>query len=205
MRKIFTTIVIVLGFYSLTSAQQKEKGNVEFGVNVGLNNAYVEDGNSNQHTDGVAGFNVGISADSYFSNRWSLKVKAIYDQKGWGNGYLDFGDAEEDGVSYKLNYITVPVMANWHFGRTRNWYLDFGPYVGFLTSAKAGGYDVKSAFNTVDGGLSVGIGIKIPVNENTKFFIEYEGQGGAANIFNDTGDGSSIQNVRGSLDIGFNF
>src|ERR1700744_4075931 len=142
MIKIFTTLVIVLGFYGLASAQQKN--NVEFGFNVGLNSAYVEDGNSNMHTNEIAAFNLGVSADAYFSDRWSLKVKAIYDQKGWGDGYLTDGSGNEiDHIDYKLNYITVPVMANWHFTRSRNWYLDFGPYVGFLTSANAGGYDVK--------------------------------------------------------------
>lgn len=204
MRKLFTTLVIVLGFYGLASAQQKT--NVEFGVNVGFNSSYVQDSNSSEHADGVSGFNAGISADAYFSDRWSLKVKAIYDQKGWGNGYVtDDSGNEIDHVSIKLNYITVPVMANWHFARTRNWYLDFGPYIGFLTSASAAGYDVKSAFNSVDGGISLGIGVKIPIADRTKFFIEYEGQGGVSNVFSSTTDGSNFQNVRGSLNIGINF
>ena len=213
MRRIFTTLIIVLGFYSLSSAQgfygpssaTPQKGSVEFGFNIGLNSAYVQDANSNQHTDGVAGLNVGVSAETYFSDQWGLKLKVIYDQKGWANGYLDFGDVEEDGVVYKLNYITVPLMADWHFGRSKNWYLDFGPYVGFLTSANAGGYDVKSAFNTVVGGISLGLGVKIPISNKAKFFIEYEGQGGVSNVFQETSDGSNVQNVRGSLNIGVNF
>jgi hypothetical protein len=205
MRKLFTTLVIVLGFYGLASAQA-QKGNVEFGVNVGLNNSYVQDSNSEQHTDGVAGLNVGVSADDYFSDRWSLKVKVIYDQKGWGNGFVtDDSGNEIDGVNIKLNYITVPVMANWHFGHTRNWYLDFGPYVGFLTSANAAGYDVKSAFSSTDGGVCLGLGVKIPISDRAKFFVEYEGQGGVANVFNNSSDGSNFQNVRGSLNIGVNF
>jgi hypothetical protein len=205
MRKIFITLALMLGFYGLASAQA-QKGNVEFGVNVGLNNSYVQDSNSDQHTDGVGGFNVGVSADDYFSDRWSLKVKVIYDQKGWGNGFVtDDSGNEIDGVNIRLNYITVPVMANWHFGRTRNWYLDFGPYVGFLTSANAAGYDVKGAFSSTDGGVCLGLGVKIPIADRTKFFIEYEGQGGVANVFNNSSDGSNFQNVRGSLNIGINF
>ncbi len=204
MRKIFTTIVIVLAFYSLATAQ--EKGTIEFGVNVGLNSSTVQNNNTTDQADYLAGFNLGVSADAYFSDRWSLKVKAIYDQKGWGNGFVTDNQGNEvDGVNIKLNYVTVPVMANWHFSRSRNWYLDFGPYVGFLTSASAAGYDVKSAVNSVDGGISLGIGVKIPIADKTKFFIEYEGQGGVSNVLKDSGDGSNFQNVRGSLNIGINF
>ena len=205
MRKIFTILAIVLGFYSLASAQE-QKGNIEFGVNIGLNNSYVQESGTSQHTNGVTGFNVGISADSYFSDRWSLKVKLIYDQKGWANGYLtDVNGNEIDNVDYKLNYITIPIMANWHFGHTRNWYLDFGPYIGILTSAKAAGYDVKSAFNTVDGGLAFGIGIKILISDRAKFFIEAEGQGGVSDVFSNNNNGPSLQNSCSSLNIGVNF
>src|SRR5215217_4305682 len=117
MKKLFTTLFAVLGIFTLAHAQQS-KG-VEFGVGVGYNGATVTNGN-NQSTKSKSGFNVAISADNYFSDRWSLKVKAIYDQKGWANGYLKVGATTYTGVDYSLNYLTVPVMANWHFGKTRN-------------------------------------------------------------------------------------
>jgi hypothetical protein len=206
MKFFFTTLLIVTGLYTISFAQDKNK--VELGVDVGYNNSYVSTGSSNVHSATVSGFNIGVAADYYFSDRWSLKVKAIYDQKGWGDGFLtDANGNETNSVSFKLNYITVPVMANWHFGRSRNWYLNFGPYLGFLTSAKetADNHDVTSYFNSVDAGIALGIGIKIPINDKTKFFIEYDGQGGVSNIFKYTSDGSSLQNVRESFNIGINF
>src|ERR1700761_5824453 len=103
MTKFCTTLILVLGFCGLASAQQVKK--VEFGVDLGYNTGYVQDGNSGQQTDAVSGFNAGVSADTYFSDRWSLKVKVIYDQKGWGNGYLtDFDGNEIDHADFKLNY-----------------------------------------------------------------------------------------------------
>ena len=98
-------------------------------------------------------------------------------------------------------------MANWHFGKTRKWYLNFGPYAGFLLSAKASQYtgSVKEAFNSVDGGLAYGIGVKLPVSEKAKFFIEFDGQAGVANVFKNSGSSSNIRNGRGSFNIGFNF
>jgi len=206
MKKILTTLLIVLGIATIASAQTK--GNVEFGVNVGYNGAYVIETGSNYNSPAVSGFNVGVSADYYFSNAWSLKVKATYDQKGWGDGYLTDGQGNTiNGVNYKLNYITVPVMANWHFGRTRNWYLNFGPYVGFLLSAKedAENTNVKDFFNSTDAGIDLGIGVKIPVSNKAKFFIEVDGQGGVSNIIAVSSDGSSVQNARSSINVGFTF
>lgn len=204
MKKIFTTLFVLLAAYTIASAQTSQ--GTEFGVNIGYNSAYVTDGQSNQTTAFVSGFNAGVSADHYFSDRWSLKVKAIYDQKGWGDGFISTSSSQTNGINFKLSYITVPVMANWHFGRNRNWYLDFGPYVGFLLSAKAAGYntDLKDGFNSVDGGLALGIGYKFPINETTNFFIEYDGQSGVTNIFKDSNGGNYL-NARGSFNIGINF
>ncbi len=203
MTKIFAALLIAMGICTASLAQVKNS--VEFGANIGYNGAYVQESGAYNHTDGVGGFNVGVSAEYYFSDRWGIKGKVIYDQKGWGNGFLDEPDGSTiEGVNFKLNYVTIPIMANWHFGRMRNWYLHFGPYAGFLVNTNAGGTDVKDAFNSSDFGLDVGIGIKIPVSNNAKLFIEYDGQSGVSNIFN-SGDGSSVQNVRESINIGFVF
>src|ERR1700740_3361518 len=128
MQKFFTTLLVALCF-GTAAFSQKRAGDVEVGVNVGLNLATVSADqytNSDYHT----GFNAGVSLDYFFSQAWSIKVKAVYDQKGWKNGFMDNGNSQSYTTDYKLDYITIPVMANWHFGRTRNWFLDFGPYVG---------------------------------------------------------------------------
>jgi outer membrane protein W len=202
MKKIFTTLFIILGSYVLTSAQQK--GSVEFGADVGLNTSYLY--SSISSSDIILGLNAGLSADYYFSRSWSIKIKAIYDQKGYGGGNSQVGDGPvNNNVDFRFNYITIPVTANWHFGRTNNWYLDFGPYIGFLTSAKEtdNNLDVSSAVNNIDAGLALGIGLKIPISNHQKFFIEYDGQSGATNAYNDSYN--KVQNLRESINIGIDF
>jgi hypothetical protein len=208
MKKIFTTLCLLVGIYSFTQAQSRNKN--EFGIDIGYNGAYLIANNSYESTDVISGLNVGLSVDHYFSRTWSLKVKAIYDQKGWGNGFIIFNNNNNNpvtinGVNFKLNYITVPVMANVHFGQTKNWYLDFGPYIGFLTSAHANyqNLDVTDMVNSTDGGLALGIGVKIPISRKTRFFIEYDGQSGVAHVFRDSYD--NAQMIRGSFNVGLNF
>jgi opacity protein-like surface antigen len=205
MKKILSTLIIAFSIYFSASAQIRTSD--EFGLNIGYNAANVYESGSNYHSDYNSGVNLGFSAEHYFSDSWSIKGKLIYDQKGWGNGYLTFPDGSEiDGVNFHLNYLTVPVMANWHFGRTRNWYLHFGPYVGFLlnaTESSNSGVDVKSAFNNTEVGFDAGIGVKFPVSNHVKLFIELDGQAGFNNLFKESD--SSVQTERSSINFGMLF
>ncbi|MGX7668554.1 porin family protein [Flavobacterium pedocola] len=207
MRKILLA-VLALGFAVSVGAQTK--GDVEFGVNLGFNSSSVS--SQDDTSEYSSGINFGGSIDYYFSDRWSIKGKLIYDQKGWDEGfiYIDSNDPMFPSgyyeTDYNLNYLTIPVMANWHFGKKRNWYLNFGPYVGFLMDAKETRFDldVKDAFNSTDAGLAFGIGVKIPLNDKLRLFIEYEGQAGLSDLFEYTEE-DNYTNSRGALNIGLNF
>jgi opacity protein-like surface antigen len=205
MKKIITTLLIFSGFYSVAFAQTKNTA--ELGINIGYNGAGVAYSGGNETSDYTSGFNAGVSGEFYFSDRWSIQGKLSYDQKGWGNGFLAFEDGTEiDGINVHLNYLTIPVTAKWHFGRQRNWYLNFGPYAGILLNANesSNSADIKEAFNTADFGLALGIGVKIPISNRMKFIIEYDGQAGITNIFKDSPD-VTVQNVRSSFNIGLAF
>jgi opacity protein-like surface antigen len=201
MKNCAFTIMVLLGLSTSVFAQKK--GDVEFGVNIGYNNSSVSD--SYDSSDTGSGFNLGGSMDYYFSNSWSVKTKLIYDRKGWDNGFIEdeFGSTITD---FNLDYLTVPVMASWHFGNKRNWFLEFGPYVGFLLNAEETrfGTDVTDSFNETDFGLALGIGVKIPINDKLKLFFEYEGQGGLVDIFKQN-DYSAVTNSRSSINVGLNF
>lgn len=205
MRKTIKLIVAIVCLCNY-EANAQEKGNIEFGIGGGLNLATITEGNNTYNNGGTrTAFNAGAFGDFFFSDRWSLKVKATYDSKGWQNGFI-----ENNNTNYSVqgamvaNYITVPVMANWHFGKTRNWYLNFGPYVGFLMDANVEGYNAKPLFKTVDAGLALGIGVKIPLSERCKLYFEYDGQGGITNIAKES-DGYSFKNSRSSLNVGLVF
>jgi len=204
MKKLLISLLALAGIYSTAKAQNANSN--EFGVNIGVNQSTVQYSGTGENSDYRGGFNLGISGEHYFSDRWGIKVKVIYDQKGWGNGFLQLDDGTIiDHVDYHLNYITIPVMANWHFGRLRNWYLDFGPYFGFLTSASetSNTADVKQFFNNTDVGIAFGLGVKVPVSNRATLFFEVDGQGGFSNVFAQS-DGT-YQSIRSSLNIGLLF
>lgn len=208
------SFTLLVTFFLSSSTYAQTKGVVDYGAHIGYNSSTVS--NSSDSATRGTGINVGLVIDYYFSNSWSIKGKLIYDQKGWDKGFIEFYDLNEFDpnlpggsgpykTNFELNYLTIPVMANWHFGRTKNWYLNFGPYVGFLMSAKetAFGTDVKDGFNATDFGLALGIGVKIPVSDKLKIFIEYDEQTGISNVFKESDE--SITNSRSALNVGVNF
>lgn len=196
-------LAIVFTVISSLVVFAQEKGIIEFGGNLGLNYSRVSNLDKGI-TDSRTAFNIGVSGEYYFSDRWGLKAKIIYDSKGWSNGFIYNEYTSVNTITdFKLNYITIPVMANWHFGSTRKWYLNFGPYIGVLTSAKDSklNTDLKEAFNTTDFGLAYGIGYKFSVNEKMKMFVEYENQGGVSDIFKNSLN-SSVTTNRGAFNLG---
>lgn len=203
MRKLFT-ILLLTGTCFTAFAQ--EKGSFEFGFNVGYNAATVTSG-SMTNTSYRSGFNVGAVGDYFFSDRWSIKAKLTYDQKGWDNGYItNLDNGQSFATNYRMDYLTIPVMANWHFGKKRNWYLNFGPYAGILLSSTETklNTDLKEFSTSADLGLALGIGVKIPIAKRVKIIFEADGQGGLTNIFKET-DGTTIRNSRSSLNTGLVF
>lgn len=178
------------------------KGDVEFGASLGVNFSNIT--NDDFDTDTATGLNVAFSTDYFFNDRWSIRGKLIYDQKGFDDAYYVDIDGNGYATNINMNYLTIPVMANWHFGKKRQWYLNFGPYAAFLMSAKEteGGEDVKDAFTGSDFGLEFGIGVKIPLNDQLKLFIEYEDSAGFSDV--SEGDGT-FRNTRGGFNIGLNF
>jgi len=204
MKKIFTTLFAVLGIYTMAHAQTKNQN--EFGFNLGINSTYVSSSAQLGTATGLLwGFTAAVSAEHYLSNDWGIKAKVIYDSKGWSDGYIQDNTKTVTGVSYSLNYITIPITANYHFGHDKNWYANAGPYVGFLLNAtdNYNNSDLKSKFNSTDAGLDLGLGIKFPVTKSLKAFFEYDGQLGFANVLANSSPGAVME--KASFSVGLKF
>jgi len=174
------------------------KGDKEFSVHIGYNSAFITEPNrnTNNNSESVTGLFAGARADFYWSDRWSFQTGVYYDEKGYT--FNDF-----DGV--KLSYVALPLNVNWHFGKNRRWNLNFGPNVSLLLSADDNGTDVKDFYKSIDIGLDLGIGHKIPIGDNY-IQLSLNGLGGIINIFDIEGDSPlEARNNRSNLAVGFIF
>jgi len=185
-------------FVNLSFTQTKN--DVEFGIITAMSVSNVSE-SYDQKTKSLIEYSGGAFGNYYFSEQWSLKLKAIYERKGFAEGFY-----ENKKTDIVFNMISVPVTANYYFGNNNNWYLNLGPYVGFMIAAKATWFntDITRLFNSTDYGIAGGIGYKLPISDKLDVFTEIDNQAGLSNIFKDN-LGSAVRNNRLSFNLGIIF
>ena len=190
MKKIIVTIAVVLTA-TFTNAQLRASGAIELAPQIGYSSSNYFGGDAGSLNNPVTGVAFGITGDYFFNNRWSIKSGLLFQKMG----------TEVAGFEDNLSYTTIPVNANWHFGSTRKWYLNFGPSLSILTTAKnENGDSIKDFFNTTQIGLNFGIGYKIEVAKNFSVLIDYQGVSGLTDIIKDSE--FSTSNNFGSFNVG---
>jgi opacity protein-like surface antigen len=115
-------------------------------------------------------------------------------------------------VTIKADYLNIPLMLK--YGVTDKLFLEFGPQLGFLLSAKSKieetydgetyseEQDIKDSFKSIDFGLN--FGVSFDVAENIMIGVRYNL--GLSNIIDeeDSGD-DKLQNAVFSLSVGYRF
>src|SRR5690606_3756104 len=123
----------------------------------------------------VSGIQLGIYGNYFINNRWSLRTGLLYQKMGVNNYDLAIFINE---YSERTNYITVPLTVSYHFGAKRNWYMNYGIGVGFLTYAEAnygngnGFVDINNLANSTHFGVNGGIGYKFEISPKLLIVIE---------------------------------
>lgn len=203
MKKILLSLITITSF-SFANAQTKDKGTIEITPKIGYST--FSESNENDSTDSNSGVTFGATADYYFNNRWSLRSGLVFDKMGgeynatFTNPTTGFGTTTLH-LEDKLNYLSVPVNINWHFGSTRKWNLNFGLSPSFLLNAKVNDTEFpKNTIETFQLGFSYGIGYKIEVTKKFGILIDFQGFNGLTNINKVTSD--DIKNLGGSFNIG---
>lgn len=182
MKKIFLGIVALITFSS-ANAQSRTKGTFEITPKIGYS-SFIEH-NENNSNDNNSGVELGVTADYYFNNSWSLRSGLIFDKMGGQNISGSGTHSYED----KLSYLCIPINANWHFGNTRKWNLNLGLSPSFLISSKYIEYDVtnnisKDEIKPFQLGLTYGIGYKIKITEKFGLLIDSQFFKGLTNVSN---------------------
>jgi long-subunit fatty acid transport protein len=200
MKKVFLSMITIL---SLGFANAQE---VKFGLKGGLNVANLSfSGNGAPSTSSLVGFHIGGFTEIKVSDKFSVQPELLYSTQG-----AKF-KMSQDGVtlnSFKLGYINLPVMAKYYVAK--NFSLEAGPQLGFLTSAKANAsgsgttvdVDVKKIFETIDFGLNFGAAYDL----TEKFSAGLRYNLGLSNIAKtEEGDSDTVKNSVFSLSIGYKF
>ena len=129
------------------------------GIKFGYNLASVRYDN-NTETGQRHGFHFGAQSESYLSEHLAIAVDILYSQQGY--------ELKDNGGTFtqKLNYINLPLLLRPYLDN--NFYVEFGPEVGYAISHKEeydsnfGLFDTSQTFKPkrFDWGLDVGAGFK---------------------------------------------
>ena len=145
MKKILLILILFTIYPAISYGQ--------FSIKVGATMAKQLHGSSRFSSFGInrkpgilVGMNYTIKSSEYFAISSGLEF-SIKGEEEQVNGKL---------VNSNFNYIELPLNALFTFGKL---YINAGPYLAFLMSAKKNSIDQKGDFKTWDAGLNLGMGI----------------------------------------------
>lgn len=187
-----------------TKAQIKEKNDIEVSAILGLASSDYYGHESSNEFDPFLSPTFGINADYYTSNRWSFRLGIEYRTFGAQIELFDWFSNKVLDQKEKLNYVFVPIHANWHFGKNRNWNLNFGPSLSFLESVKINDFKKsKDNLSNFQVGLGFGIGYKFVLSEKFNLAIEYQEYISFMNSFKKRDYNVYYGNIGGSFNVRF--
>lgn len=172
------TLFIALMASFAVNAQVREKGDVEIAPFVGFaTSKHYGDFVSDNKSLISAAF--GVDADFYLNNRWSIKIGAQYQRLGArintsiGSYLVNDKDVY---LKEKISNLAVPLHASYHFGKKRNWYINFGPTLTYTVdyAMENENINVNDLSRRFDGGLGVGVGYKFIINERFSIAIDHQ-------------------------------
>jgi hypothetical protein len=179
------------GFFFATAANAQFK----FGVKAGANFSNVN-GSDVSGTNTLVGFNGGVFVDLPLAEHLSLQPELVY--SGQGFKATETINTTNYTGTFTENYINIPVLLKYRF--PMGLFIETGPQVGFLMSAKAKisgvSADNKSAYKSTDFDWAVGAGFHIPT---TRLAVDARYNFGLANIAADNSGGSSSGSVKNGV------
>jgi len=173
--------MIFISFISNTTAQTSK---FEIGPEIGLNISSYNFSDSNFDDSSIKRASFGIVGKYNFSNNWSLKTKIKYE----GKGSIKIDRFDKVFYTQKLNYLNLPLMAEWKIGNGKlRGFINLGVFGGILLSATEeyrddGEIDNLDSFNSTDFGAAYGIGAIYKIKKNINLVCEFGGQYGNIDV-----------------------
>jgi hypothetical protein len=190
--------LILAAFLSLSGIVARAQQQPHFGIKGGFSTTAITDADDWR----VTGFG-GLFVNIPLGWHWYLQPEVLYAGQGgvYGTGRYYFDPNDPNNTTISTGYVQVPLMFQFHVNRV--FYLEFGPQVEFLTSAKAitdgAKTDAMSSYNKTDFDLNFGVGLNCgPV---VSLYARYNL--GLTDVYNDSGP--SEYNRGAQIGIGFKF
>ena len=176
-------MMVAMAFATLTASAQAEAGTLTLKPLVGINVANITDGNGDAKVGLAAGAELGYQLNESFA----VTAGAIYSMQG----------AKNDGVKMNLDYINIPILANYYI--TKGLAVKAGIQPAFKVKSEAK-VDVVSVdmdgFKSFD--LSIPVGLSYEVSD---FVIDARYNWGMTKVL----EGFDSKNTVFQFTVGYKF
>ncbi len=183
--------VLAIGFFCFfVKAQEKLTYGIQGGIN--YSSLRFEDVRTTKH-DAELNYFIGISSRIHLRTNMFLDIEVNYDRKkvsvyleeviinslSYGGGFRIFDIYE---------FITLPVMLRYEFGKKKIFFVKGGPFLGYFLSAKERinngelSMDLSQYFSDFDFGFSIGIGKVFSLGNSNKLNLELRNNLGITSI-----------------------
>ena len=187
MKKVLFAILFISGVF-ITQAQMK------FGAKGGLNLASVKASGGGTTITSSNRTSIALGAFGNFSLSEKFKIQPELLYAGFGG--------VESGAKFKLDYLAIPVLGQFYVAKKL--YLQAGPQLGILLSAKQEGVDAKEYIRSTDLQLLFGGGFYV----TKKFSVDLRYGLSMGNIY--SAKAVSVSDVTGknraiNITLGYSF
>jgi hypothetical protein len=227
MKKLILSLTI--GLVGMTTYAQTSRYELGFNIGPNLNgyrgtafdDAYYDPFLFSYETEKVLGTSYGLSLQYNFgdlkkSKVISLLINPTFDRKHYStNTHID----NQNYVGYESNitskgydnFIGSPILLRATFGNKSKFFLNAGPYFGCFTnsvwSTNQDGFQTNG--DTVyskhfDAGLSIGLGLRVPINDRLGFSFELRNNLGLKNLSYSEQFTSKLNTTNLSLGLTYN-
>jgi hypothetical protein len=183
---------IVLVFFVLFSLHSFGQDKFRIGINSGITLSHFRGNDLVNRSNSGLGFLVGLDFEYSLKEKLSLRTNVSYETKSIVYKtivlYDNFGAPTGKNTKIKstYDYITIPILVKYSFDNKKSFFINGGPFLGFLLNAKSKAESVDSNNFTslnknLDYGLSFGIGKRFNLNEKNDLNIEIRDNLGLVN------------------------
>lgn len=184
-----------------SSVSLAQTNGIYIGIEGGPNRTWISGNeyfNKSGNSKKAANFFAGASFELCFTENTALKTGLAFERKG-----VKFTSIVRDDFSNPiggvpartyLDYLTLPLMAKIAFGKNPKFFVNAGPYIGYLLSQKDVVYDDEfmhtvftvdnsDRYKKLDMGVAAGLGTEVALTDQVKLSLEVRHNLGVYNIY----------------------
>lgn len=184
---MFKTTLILLALLIATADLHAQNNKFNLGVIGGPSYSFYYKENYSDFITYRLRYSVGLTAQTNLNRRVSITTNLLLEQRGAKLIGLNStaiiapnGGSRPDEIISTQNYITLPIMGTYSFGKNNRFSVSLGPYISYFflemyalksDSKTTSNYRATNINSPIDAGLCLNIGTNIPLTDKLSLNI----------------------------------